>query len=81
MTKAETYKEQIKRMVDGARAELEYLIDEMPDAATTAGQRRLQEKHGTPRQFAKDVIQAIGEISVPAAEAAIKRYEREWDAA
>ena len=40
-----------------------------------------QRAHGTPQEFRRAVIAAIGEISVDEANAAIDRYEREWEAA
>jgi hypothetical protein len=57
------------------------VIAMMPDKATTAGQRALQKKHGTPRVFARAVVNAIGEISVLEANVAIRKYLDEWQAA
>ncbi len=49
--------------------------------ARTPGQKALARKHGTPRQFASAVINAVGEISIDEAEAAIAQYLAEWRAA
>ncbi len=43
--------------------------------------QELYKKHGTPAEFARAVYSAIGEISVAEAEAAIAKYEKEWDEA
>ena len=53
----------------------------LPDKATTAGQRALRKKHGTPRAFASAVVNAIGEISILEAQLAIRKYRDEWQAA
>lgn len=57
------------------------VIAMMPNKATTAGQRALQKKHGTPRVFARAVVNAIGEISILEAQLAIRKYRDEWQAA
>lgn len=57
------------------------VIAMMPNEATTAGQRTLKKKHGTPRAFARAVVNAIGEISVLEANVAIRKYLDEWKAA
>lgn len=41
-------------------------------------QQQMQADHGTPAEFAKAVWNALGEISVAEAQAAIEKYEREW---
>lgn len=38
-----------------------------------------QKAHGTPQEFRRAVIAALGEISIDDANAAIDRYEREWE--
>lgn len=50
----------------------------MPDKAKTKGQRLLQEKHGTPKQFARACVRAVGDISPLEALVAIREYERKW---
>lgn len=57
------------------------LIAEMPDEATTPAQEELKAKHGTPREFAKACVNAIGEISCLEAHTAIAEYKNKWDAA
>lgn len=47
-------------------------------AALSEQQKRLAERSGTPAQFARAVWNALGEISVDEAEAAIHAYRREW---
>lgn len=41
-------------------------------------QRELEEAHGTPKEFAMALWNALGEISVDEAHAAIQKYEAEW---
>ena len=43
--------------------------------------QQLQAKHGTPAEFKRAVLNAVGEISLSEAENAIRLYEREWNAA
>lgn len=38
----------------------------------------LAAKHGTPKEFAKACLAALGEISYEEAQAAISDYEEEW---
>lgn len=44
-------------------------------------QSDLRRAHGTPKEFAAAVYRAVGEISLDEAEAAISKYQREWDEA
>lgn len=71
---------EMRGMVRGARHSAAFLTIGMPDKAITEGQKALAAKHGTPLMFARDVIQAIGEISLDEARAAIQKYAREWRA-
>lgn len=58
--------------------DVSYKLSWMPKQAKTAGQKVLQEKHGTPYVFAKACYNAIGEISVAEFHAAITKYKKEW---
>lgn len=69
---------EIRKAIHQTRAGHAGVIAMMPNKATTAGQRALQKKHGTPRAFAIGVINAIGEISVLEANIAIRKYRDEW---
>lgn len=73
------YPELIREMIKQTREDNQDLIDEMPDKAKTKGQRDLKKKHGTPQEFAKAVVNAIGEISCLEAHTAIEKYEQEWN--
>lgn len=44
----------------------------------TPQQLELKRKHGTVEEFTDAVINAIGEISVMEAQAAIVKYRQEW---
>ena len=55
------------------------VLDTLPNKANTPAQRALQEKHGTPREFAEACINAIGEISALEANVAIRKYRDEWN--
>ena len=46
-----------------------------------SAQQELEARHGTPAEFSKAVWSVLGEISVAEAQAAIEKYEREWDEA
>jgi hypothetical protein len=72
---------EILRAVQKARKDFKDVIASMPEKVTTAGQREMQQKHGTPREFARAVVDAIGEISVLEAHVAIRKYRDEWEAA
>lgn len=71
----------IRQAIRATRDDHADVIASMPNEATTAGQRALRKKHGTPRAFARSVVNAIGEISVLEANVAIKKYRDEWEAA
>ena len=71
----------IREAIHQTRDDHADVIAMMPDKATTAGQRALQKKHGTPRAFARAVVNAIGEISILEAQLAIRKYRDEWQAA
>lgn len=47
----------------------------------TQAQRDLIAEHGTVSEFTRAVLSAVGEISSKEAEAAIREYEREFNAA
>lgn len=72
---------EIREDIRATRDDHADVIASMPSKATTAGQRALQKKHGTPRAFARAVVNAIGEISVLEANLAIRKYRDEWQAA
>jgi hypothetical protein len=44
----------------------------------TSKQKILAKKHGTPNEFARAVMSALGEVSLPEATRAIEKYCREW---
>ena len=71
----------IRQAIQETRNDHADVIAMMPNEATTAGQRALKKKHGTPRAFARAVVNAIGEISVLEANVAIRKYLDEWKAA
>lgn len=74
-------KQYLAKAIRESQGDLQYLVKRMPNRWSTKGQKLLMEKHGTPRQFAKSVIAAIGDISVLEAHAAIRKYHTEWKAA
>jgi len=53
----------------------------MPHEPKNKAQRKLMEKHGSPRMFAQACVNALGEISCLEADAAIEKYRRQWEAA
>lgn len=69
----------LRRKVEQARESM--LTMDMPYKATTKGQRRLLRKHGSPRAFARSCTEALGDISIDEATAAILKYKEEWEAA
>lgn len=50
-----------------------------PDNKFNQSQRKLIEKHGTPTEFAIAVWSMIGEISVDEAQAAVRKYDEEFN--
>ncbi len=75
------YTLEMRRAVLECRRKQVNLINSMPDMARTQRQAELQAKHGSPRAFAEAVVKAIGEFSVDEANAAIRKYRKEWEAA
>ena len=71
----------VRAQIAAARDDFSDVIAAMPNRATNGQQRSLQRKHGTPRAFARAVVNAIGEISVLEAGIAIRKYRDEWEAA
>jgi hypothetical protein len=70
--------EQLRAMIEETRASLEPLIMEQPDKAKNPHQKKLQKQHGTPREFARACVAAIGDISVDEAKVGIARYLKIW---
>lgn len=68
---------QLAEFKDGFRT----IFDDMPDEAVNDAQRKLQAKHGTPREFAKALVEAIPTISGDEAHFHMRRYRAEWEAA
>jgi len=73
--------EQIMADIRKVRYDQSYKISWMPTKSVTEGQKALESKHGTPREFAKACLELIGEISVDEFHAAITKYKNEWEAA
>lgn len=74
-------KELIKRI---ERVKLDYqpTIDSFPDEpATTVKQQELESTHGTPRAFARALVNAIGTISCSEADFHMRCYLKKWEAA
>lgn len=61
-----------------ARQEASEILKDLPQAATSPRQLHLMHQHGTPHEFAKACIEAIGEISILEALVAIRKYADEW---
>lgn len=53
-------------------------LENFPTLAVTEGQKRLQEKHGTPKEFAEACLGCL-EITTDEAIAGIRKYLDEWD--
>lgn len=85
VTKKDVTREEFQKaagdMIQQIRDENQDIIDEMPDVAATPGQEELKAKHGTPREFARAAVNAIGEISCLEAITSIYDYKARWDAA
>lgn len=71
----------LRRKVEQARVNMLATTTDLPYRATTKGQRRLLRKHGSPRAFARSCTEALGDISIDEATAAILKYKTEWEAA
>jgi len=57
------------------------LFNALPDKASTEGQTKLRLAHGTPKEFARACIEAIGDISELEARNAVAKYLDEWNKA
>lgn len=75
------FREIAREMVNDARASLADLPNGLPDSPFTDGQYRLAARSGTPKTFARNIIQLVGEISPIEARTAVARYLEEWNAA
>jgi hypothetical protein len=53
-------------------------IDLLDNEPLTEKQMQLKKKHGTPKEFADAVFNAVGDISVAEAREAIDKYNAEW---
>src|SRR5947209_191245 len=42
-------------------------------------QQELKDKHGTPQEFAEAVLKTLGECSWAECQAAVNKYQQEWD--
>jgi len=80
-TKLQPSPEDLSALVKSTRRDAHWIAEQMPRKALTKGQLALQKKHGTPYEFAKACIEAIGEISILEANQASEKYRREWEAA
>ena len=56
-------------------------FDHLPDTAVTEGQKVLQAKHGSPREFSKAACKTLGECSVDEVRKSIIEYLTEWSRA
>jgi len=79
--KKKNWPKAIREMVVSTQHDALWIAEHMPAKATTTGQRKLQKRHGTPREFALALIRAIGEISILEAQTAAEKYKREWERA
>lgn len=79
-TQNEAVKE-IKDLIKKRQEDASVLLDSMPEFPKNEGQRALMRMHGTPKEFAKGCIKAIGTISPGEAQAAILKYREEWNKA
>jgi len=70
----------IQHQVRAARESFDGLLESLPTKPLNANQRKLaKSKAGTPAQFGRAVVNAIGEISVDEATAAIAAYLKKWN--
>lgn len=71
----------VGQLIERAQTEMWKCSGRLSFEAKTPGQKRLQKKHGTPREFAGVCIHALGDISIDECHKAIREYQREWEAA
>jgi hypothetical protein len=74
-------RKQLIRQIEQARRRFGRRYRDLPARPFTAGQRKLQRKHGSPVKFASGLTLCIGEISECEAELAIEKYLEQWRAA
>lgn len=74
-------KPNLRAQIKRARAAVSPSFRGLPDKATTPGQKELEKKHGSPRNFAERCVAAIGEISVDEANRAVEAYYETWQKA
>lgn len=70
---------EIAEAIRQAREDAEWIYETLPRKAQNERQKELQRKHGTPYDFAKAVVNCIGEISLLEAQSAAEKYLREWN--
>lgn len=69
-------------MVQQTRENASWIWGDMPDNTPVSdAQFRLADAHGTPKEFARGLVECIGEISILEAQQAAEKYKREWNAA
>lgn len=73
-----TYQRFMRKLVGERQLMAQAMLDVLPDRAENNMQRALQKKHGTPREFAENVLDTLGEISWDETCDAIRKYYDEW---
>lgn len=73
-----SFKNQIGDAILSIRRDAEGFINSMPSIAKNQAQQELVKKHGTPREFARACVMAIGEISCSEAFFAVSKYHKQW---
>ena len=56
-------------------------FEELSDGEERLTRAELKAKHGTPEEFRNACVRALGEISRDEMDAAVEKYQREWDEA
>lgn len=69
---------ELQAMIKQVRIDAAWIYEDMPTLAITEGQKQLEQKHGTPYNFALGLVNSIGEISILEAQQEAEKYRRKW---
>ena len=67
--------------VTQAHKDAKWIYEKMPRRSQNEAQEKLMRQHGSPYEFGKGCVEAIGEISILEAQQAAEKYLREWRSA
>ncbi len=76
------YIDEVLERLEAFKRSYDVVVDGMPDGpAVNAKQQELKDLHGTPKEFAKALLNAVGTISGDEADFHMRAYRSKWEKA